>query len=91
MRIPIWRPSALDQLDSAIGYIAARDRRAADRLEGLVHQSIDTNVAVPMAGRSGRVVGTREWVVHPNYLLVYRVTRTTVTVLRFLHARQRYP
>ena len=91
MRNLIWRPSALDQLDSTIGYIAERNQIAAKKLEGLVHNSVDTIILAPMAGRPGRVAGTREWVVHPNYLLIYRATRTRITILRFLHARQLYP
>ena len=39
----------------------------------------------------GRVPGTREAVVHPNYILVYRVTAEAVEILRLMHARQRYP
>lgn len=91
MRNLIWRPKALDQLDSAISHIADRNPVAAAKLESLVHYSADTIIQFPMAGRPGRVTGTREWVVHPNYVLIYRVTRTAITVIRFLHARQRYP
>ena len=91
MRILIWRPEALDQLDSLIGYIAERDRVAAERIEALVQHSAKSISTVPLAGRPGRVAGTREWVVHPNYILIYRVTRIQIIVLRFLHARQRYP
>lgn len=40
--------------------------------------------------RPGRVSGTREAVVTPNYVLVYRVTEI-IEVLAALHARQQYP
>jgi toxin ParE1/3/4 len=36
------------------------------------------------------VPGTREAVVHPNYILVYRVGEC-IEVLAVLHARQQYP
>jgi toxin ParE1/3/4 len=38
----------------------------------------------------GRVRNTREMAVHPNYLVVYRVT-DRIIVLNVLHARRRYP
>ena len=44
----------------------------------------------PYLYRPGRIAGTREAVVHPNYILVYRVTGT-IEILAVLHARQRYP
>ena len=91
MRTLIWRPRALDQLDSLVGYIAERDKTAAERIEAMVHRSSDTIVKLPMAGRPGRVAGTREWVVHPNYILIYRLSRTQIIILRFVHARQQYP
>nr|WP_310053309.1 type II toxin-antitoxin system RelE/ParE family toxin [Pseudomonas fluorescens] len=46
--------------------------------------------SIPYGYRSGRVPGTREMVIHPNYLLVYRVNGG-IQILRVLHARQKYP
>jgi addiction module RelE/StbE family toxin len=91
VRTLIWRPRALDQLDSLVGYIAERDKAAAERIEAMVQRSAETIAKLPLAGRPGRVAETREWVVHPNYILIYRVSRTQIIVLRFVHARQQYP
>jgi len=41
--------------------------------------------------RPGRVPGTREAVVHPNYILIYRVTADAVEIVNLVHARQRCP
>ncbi len=45
----------------------------------------------PTLYKPGRVKGTRELVVRPNYVMVYRVEGDTLAVLRVLHARQNYP
>jgi plasmid stabilization system protein ParE len=37
------------------------------------------------------VPDTREAVVHPNYIMVYRIESETITILRVLHAAQRWP
>ena len=38
----------------------------------------------------GRVLNTREIIVHPNYLVIYRLT-DRIEILSVLHARQQYP
>ena len=35
--------------------------------------------------------GTREAVIHPNYILIYRVTEDAVEIIRLVHSRQHYP
>jgi toxin ParE1/3/4 len=45
----------------------------------------------PFLYRVGRVPGTRETVVHPNYIVVYRVTATAIEIVNILHSRQLYP
>ena len=91
MRSLIWRPSALRQLAEIAGYIAERDRSAAERLQSRIHESVGKIQVLPEGGRPGRVPKTREWIVHPNYILIYKVSPKAITILRVLHARQRYP
>lgn len=47
----------------------------------------------PELGRTGRLPGIRELVVHPNYIVFYRVLEETQTVqvLRVKHAAQQVP
>ncbi len=40
---------------------------------------------------SERVPGLREIVAHPNYIIIYRVTRTSVEVVNIVHARREFP
>ena len=46
---------------------------------------------MPYLFRPGHVAGTRELVVHPNYIVVYQVGTDVIDVLRVLHSRQQYP
>jgi toxin ParE1/3/4 len=41
--------------------------------------------------RPGRADGTREAVVHPNYLLIYRIVLDMVEIVTVVHARRDYP
>lgn len=45
----------------------------------------------PHIYRIGRVSGTREMVMPPNYIVVYAENATAVTILRVLHSAQQWP
>ena len=87
----IWEPEALDQLDGIIDFIGERNGPAADRMARLFAERAERIRRFPEMGRPGRVTGTRELIVHPNYILIYRVTETAIDILRVLHVRQQYP
>ena len=86
-----WKAEATFQFESILEYIAERNFNAAQRLDALIHERVETLRKFPELGRPGRVQGTRELVPHPNYIVVYRAETTTVRVLNILHARRRYP
>jgi len=86
----IWRPEARQDLRDIIDYIAERRPAAALRLGDAIQHTADRLPDHPHLHRPGRVPGTREAIVHPNYILVYRVT-DAIEVLSVLHARQQYP
>ena len=53
---------------------------------------VDLLSDVPEMGRAGRIPGTRELVIpRLPYILVYRLTTSTVDILTILHASQRWP
>ena len=87
----IWRESALDEFDEIAAYVAARNPAAAEHLQSTIEASAERIAERPFMHRPGRAPGTREAVVHPNYIIVYRVTAEAVEILNVLHARQRYP
>lgn len=89
MRIE-WRPGARAELLEILDYISDHDIQAANELSRAIDAAIAALSRHPFLYRTGRVSGTREIVVHPNYVVVYRVT-DQIEVLSILHARQEYP
>ncbi|KVW81388.1 type II toxin-antitoxin system mRNA interferase toxin, RelE/StbE family [Burkholderia ubonensis] len=88
MRI-VWLPRALKQLLAIAEYIGEDSPEAAVALAQTIRERADTLAAYPLRCRTGRVAGTREMVVKPNYLVIYRVAGDEVQILRVRHARQR--
>lgn len=91
MRHVLWKASALAQFRALLDYISDRDQTVADRLKASFQERIERLGEWPEIGRPGRLADTREFVLHPNYIVVYQVQPKRVIVLRVLHARQRYP
>ena len=59
------------------------DQVFTDRTAGLLD--------LPFVGRAGRLKGTRELVVHGNYIVVYDVVKDDIRIIRILHAARRWP
>jgi addiction module RelE/StbE family toxin len=74
-----------------IDYIEQRNAAAAQSLYTVIVQSAENLPLMPYLFRLGRVAGTREHVVHPNYIVVYQVGNEVIDILRVLHSRQEYP
>jgi addiction module RelE/StbE family toxin len=87
--IVVWLPRAVEQLLSIIDYISEDSPAAAIELARTIRTKADTLSAYPNRYRAGRVAGTRELVVRPNYIVVYRIAGEQVEILRVRHARKR--
>ncbi|TMJ11766.1 MAG: type II toxin-antitoxin system RelE/ParE family toxin [Alphaproteobacteria bacterium] len=74
-----------------ISYIAERNRPAAAELGRTIEACAERLPDHPLLYRRGRVPGTREAVVHANYITIYRVTAEAVEIVSVVHARQLYP
>jgi len=86
-----WLPTATDDLAEIITFIAERSPQAAHNLRQRIENAILPVAEHPYLYKSGRVLGTREIVAHPNYIIIYRVTDTDIEIVNVLHARQEYP
>ncbi|RUP27663.1 MAG: type II toxin-antitoxin system RelE/ParE family toxin [Curvibacter sp.] len=87
----LWSDEASLDLVEIIDFIEQPNTLAAHRLLTDIIAAAEQLAHMPELFRPGRVSGTRECVVHPNYVLVYRVGVSSVDLLRVLHARQKYP
>ncbi|WP_094078690.1 type II toxin-antitoxin system RelE/ParE family toxin [Perlucidibaca aquatica] len=86
-----WTDEASTDLVEIIDYIEQRNPLAATDLHQEIVQAVEGLPSGPFLFRAGRVPGTRECIVHPNYLIVYRIGVETIDVIRVLHARQAFP
>jgi len=87
----IWEDAAKADREEIFAYIGKRNLRAADALDALFVKHARRLVCYPHMGRIGRAANTREWVAHPNYILIYAVTSNKVRILRVLHAARQWP
>ena len=86
-----WTEEATTDLVDIVDYIKQRNVSAAQSLFAAIVQSAENLPLMPYLFRPGRVAGTRELVVHPNYIVVYQVDSDVIDILRILHSRQQYP
>jgi len=87
-----WTKRALQQLKEAQDYISRDNPAAARDIAERIAQATRLLLTQPQLGRTGRVQGTREWVVmHTPYLLAYTVKNDTVQILSVIHSKQDWP
>ncbi len=86
-----WRPLAEEDLLDILEFIGEDDPNAALALVQMIREKVEGLRVRPRLYRAGRVSGTREMVVHHNYIVVYSIEADLVEVLNVKHARQQWP
>lgn len=86
-----WRSTARADLLAIIDYISDDNPDAAQALKDEIESKVSMLRTHAKAFREGRVDGTRELVVRPNYVVVYIESPSAITILRVLHAAQQWP
>jgi addiction module RelE/StbE family toxin len=87
-----WLRKAIENLEQEARYIATENPQAARLVVARVLAAIALLQDQPHLGRPGRIHGTRELAVPKTpYLVPYRVTRTSVQILRVFHTSRRTP
>lgn len=89
----VWRPMAEADRENIFDYIAQDNPLAALELDEEFKARAESAARNPKLYRTGRMGGTREIVVRPNYVMVYHIEdeSNTVVVLRVLHSAQQWP
>ena len=87
----VWTRPASEDRKNIREFIAADNPSAALELDEMLSDKVARLIDHPGLGRPGRIAGTRELVVHQNYLIVYDTTSELIRVLRVLHAARMWP
>lgn len=80
-----WTKAALSSADEIAGYIAKDNPARANSFVIELMDAVTILSLHPGMGRAGRVPGTRELVLHKNYIAIYRVRGDDVEILRLHH------
>jgi toxin ParE1/3/4 len=88
-----WTEQATRQLDQAHDYIAlSNSEEVAYRIRVRILNSVQHLAAFPMAGRAGRVPGTRELVIaNTPFTAAYAIEKARIVILAVYHEAQRWP
>jgi toxin ParE1/3/4 len=84
--MPIWTESASEDLNEIVLYIAQESIEQALKVESVLLANADLLDLMPMMGKVGRAIDTRELVAMPNYLIIYELVDGKPEILRIKHA-----
>lgn len=87
----VWTKMAEDDLIAIFEFIAKDNLQSAIAMDAMFRNTGNGLSDFPQIGKVGRLPGTREFVVHPNYILVYRLKEECIQVLNIIHTAKQYP
>ena len=80
---------ALRSVDEIASYISRDNPTRATSFVQELQSAVTKLQDQPGIGRAGRVTGTRELVLHKNYIAIYRVRGDDVEILRLHHVARK--
>lgn len=86
-----WTKHARDDRSAIYDYIEIDSPAAALALDEIFSFKVNYLIDHPRLGRLGRVTGTRELVIHHNYILIYDLSDESIRILRLLHVARQWP
>ncbi|MEZ2721652.1 type II toxin-antitoxin system RelE/ParE family toxin [Paenalcaligenes hominis] len=87
----LWTPEAVRDREGIFDYIEEDNPLAALALDELMAEKTAVLQDFPRMGRSGRIAGTFELVVHSSYMIVYEIVERQVRILNVVHTAQQWP
>jgi addiction module RelE/StbE family toxin len=87
-----WTETAQSQLLALDAWLFERSSTGAEHVVNRIFEIVGSLDRFPLAGRPGRVGGTREMVVpSTSYIIAYRIHKETLQLLAIMHGAQRWP
>ncbi|HCT7986353.1 TPA: type II toxin-antitoxin system RelE/ParE family toxin [Serratia liquefaciens] len=86
-----WTDPAIADRMAIYDYLASKNPIAAAEIDALISAAASQLSRNPSSGKVGRVSGTREWVIHHFYLLIYEVKNDLLIILAVVHSRRHWP
>ena len=80
-----WTKTALKNLESIADHIGQDNYERAKIFVQELREKTNSLKDFPNIGKAGRVFGTRELVLHKNYMVIYRVKDNSVQITRVHH------
>ena len=87
----IWTPEAEQDRAHIWGTIVAENPRAAEKMDRLFSDAAARLAGQPFMGQAGKISGTREWIPHKSYRLVYEVSADVLWILALVHTSRLWP
>jgi toxin ParE1/3/4 len=82
-----WTNRALGRLDSIAAYIAKDNPQRAESFTNELRKKAEI-LKSQQIGTAWKIFGTKQYVLHPNYIAIYQVKGGEVQILTILHSAQ---
>lgn len=86
-----WTLAAQEDRNAITDHIAIENPRAAASMDQVFSDAAARLGDFPMLGHAGAIRGTREFIPHESYRIVYEVDTDTVWVLAVVHTSRQWP
>jgi toxin ParE1/3/4 len=82
-----WTNRALGRLDNIAAYIAKDNPQRAESFTNELRKKVEI-LKSQQIGTAWKIFGTKQYVLHPNYIAIYKVKGNEVQILTILHSAQ---